>query len=138
MLDLEVRAGLPELLRGELGNDEAVQPTSVEGLFAVTGGACDYTAISALSRPELAKILRGYRESFDHVVIDAGPLLDVSDPLLLAQQSDGVILVTMLDVSRMPQVTAAIDRLRTVGVGLMGVVVNGVTASPPRRRSSAA
>jgi len=138
MLDLELRAGLPELLRGELGNDEAVQPTSVEGLFAVTGGACDYTAISALSRPELAKILRGYRESFDHVVIDAGPLLDVSDPLLLAQQSDGVILVTMLDVSRMPQVIAAIDRLRTVGVGLMGVVVNGVTASPPRRRSSAA
>jgi len=135
-LGLELRAGLPELLRGELGNDEAVQPTSVEGLFAVTGGVCDYAAISALSRPELVRILQGFRESFDHIVIDAGPVLDVSDPLLLGQQSDAVILSVMLAVSRVPQVTAAVDRLRSVGGRLAGVIVHGGAAAPSRRRSA--
>jgi succinoglycan biosynthesis transport protein ExoP len=135
-LDLELRAGLPELLRGEMGNDEAVQPTSIEGLFAVTGGACDYVAISALSRPELARIVRGYRESFDHVVIDAGPVLEASDALLLGQQSDAVILATMLDVSRVPKITAAVDRMRSVGVRLLGVIVNGGDVALPRRRST--
>jgi len=135
-LGLELRAGLPELLRGELGNDEAVQPTSIEGLFAVTGGTCDYAAISALSRPELARIIQGFRDSFDHVVIDAGPVLDVSDPLLLGQQSDAVILSTMLDVSRLPQVTTAVERLRSVGGRLLGVVVHGGAAAPSRRRSA--
>jgi capsular exopolysaccharide synthesis family protein len=135
-LGLELRAGLPELLRGELVNDEAVQPTSIEGLFAVTGGVCDYAAISALSRPELARIIQGFRDSFDHVVIDAGPVLDVSDPLLLGQQSDAVILSTMLDVSRVPQVIAAVDRLRSVGGRLAGVIVHGGSAAPSRRRSA--
>jgi Mrp family chromosome partitioning ATPase len=135
-LGLELRAGLPELLRGELGNDEAVQPTSIDGLFAVTGGACDYAAISALSRPDLARIIQGFRDSFDHVVIDAGSVLDVSDALMLGQQSDAVILSTMLDVSRVPQVAAAVERLRSVGVRLLGVIVHGVAVTPARRRSA--
>jgi capsular exopolysaccharide synthesis family protein len=135
-LGLDLRAGLPELLRGEFGNDEVVQPTSIEGLFAVTGGACDYAAISALSRPELARIIQGFRDSFEHVVIDGGPLLEVSDTLLLGQQSDVVILSTMLDVSRVPQVHAAIDRLRSVGGRLLGVIVHGGGVAPSRRRSA--
>jgi capsular exopolysaccharide synthesis family protein len=133
-LGLELRAGLPELLRGELGNDEAIQPTSIEGLFAVTGGACDYAAISALSRPELARVIQGFRDSFDHVVIDGGTVLDVSDALLLGQQSDAVILSTMLDVSRVPQLAAAVERLRSVGVRLLGAIVHGVAVAPARRR----
>jgi capsular exopolysaccharide synthesis family protein len=135
-LELELRTGLPELLRGEVGNDEVVQPTSIEGLYAVTGGACDYAAISALSRPELARILQGFRDSFDHIVIDGGPVLDVSDSLLLGQQSDAVILSTMLDVSRVPQVNAAVDRLMSVNLRLLGVIVHGGIVAPPRRRSA--
>jgi capsular exopolysaccharide synthesis family protein len=135
-LGLELRAGLPELLRGELGNDEAIQPTSIEGLFAVTGGICDYAAVSALSRPDLARIIQGFRDSFDHVVIDGTAVLDVSDSLLLGQQSDAVILSTMLDVSRVPQVIAAVDRLRSVGGRLLGVIVHGVAVAPVRRRTA--
>jgi len=132
-LELDLRAGLPELLRGEIGNDEAVQPTAIEGLFAVTGGTCDYAAITALSRPELAKVIKGFRESFDHVVIDAGPVLAFADALLLGQLSDVALVATMRDVSRVPLVIAAVDKLRGVGVRVLGTVVNGVTDSSSRR-----
>lgn len=137
-LDLELRAGFPELLRGELGNDEAVQPTSIDGLFAVTGGSCDYAAITALSRPELGKVIAGFRESFDHVIIDAGPALAFADALLLAQQSDAAVLATMVDLSRIPQVANAVDRLRSVGVRLLGAIVNGGDEPSTRRGYSAA
>jgi capsular exopolysaccharide synthesis family protein len=132
-LGLDLRVGLPELLRGEIVNDEAVQPTGVEGLFAVTGGACDYAAITALSRTVTAQILAGFRESFDHVVIDAGPVLAFADVLLLGQSSDVAIVATMRDVSRVPQVTAAVDKLRSVGVRVLGAVVNGVDDTAARR-----
>lgn len=132
-LGLDLRAGLPELLRGEISADEAVQPTAIDGLFAVTGGACDYAAITALSRSESAAIIKGFRESFDHVVIDAGPVLAFADVLLLGQLSDLAIVVTMRDVSRVPQVTSAVDRLRSVGIRVLGTVVNGVSDSTPRR-----
>jgi capsular exopolysaccharide synthesis family protein len=132
-LGLDLRAGLPEVLRGEVSADEAVQPTAIDGLFVVTGGACDYAAITALSRPESAAVIKHYREGFDHVVIDAGPVLAFADVLLLGQLSDIAIVATMRDVSRMPQVTSAVDRLRSVGIRVLGAVVNGVTDSAPRR-----
>jgi capsular exopolysaccharide synthesis family protein len=132
-LGLDLRAGLPELLRGEIGSDEAVQPTAIDGLFTVTGGACDYAAITALSRPETAAVIKQFRDSFDEVIIDAGPVLAFADVLLLGQLSDIAIVVTMRDVSRMPQVTSAVDRLRSVGIRVLGTVVNGVSDSAPRR-----
>ena len=132
-LELETGVGLSELLRGEISIDEAVQPTSIDGLFAVTGGQCDYAAVTALSRPELAKVIKAYRESFDHIVIDAGPVLAFADALLLGQQSDIAIVATMRDTSRVPLVNAAIERLRAVGVRVLGVVMNGVVDAGPRR-----
>ena len=132
-LELDLRSGLPELLRGEITVDEAVQPTSIEGLFAITGGACDYASITALSKPETAKILKELRSSFDQVVIDAGPVLAFADVLLLGQLSDAAIMVTMRDVSRLPLVTKAVDRLQSVGIRVIGTVVNGVTDTSPRQ-----
>jgi Mrp family chromosome partitioning ATPase len=132
-LELELGVGLSELRRGEITGDEAVQPTSIDGLFAVTGGDCDYAAVTALSRPELAKVIKSYRESFDYIVIDAGPVLAFADALLLGQQSDIAIVATMRDSSRVPLVNAAIDRLRAVGIRVLGVVMNGVNDAGPRR-----
>jgi succinoglycan biosynthesis transport protein ExoP len=132
-VELDLGAGLPELLRGELTPDEAVRPTTIEGLFAVTGGSCDYSAITRLSRPEMGRLIRHYRESFDHIIIDAGPVLAFSDTLLLGQQSDVAIVATMRDVSRVPLVNAAIERLRSVGVRVIGTVVNGVADESSRR-----
>lgn len=133
-LELELRAGLPELLRGEIAPDEAVQPTSIEGLFAVTGGSCDYASITALSRPDAAKIIRSFRASFDSVVIDAGPVLAFADVLLIGQASDAAIVVTMRDVSRLPLVAKAVDRLRSVGVRVLGTVVNGISDTSTHRQ----
>lgn len=132
-LDLELGAGLSEVLRGEMSIDEAIQPTAIEGLFAVTAGSCDYAAVTALSRPELGKVFKSLRESFDEIVIDGGPVLAFADALLLGQQCDVAIVTALKDVSRVPNVNAAIDRLRAVGVRVVGTVVNGVRDSGPRR-----
>jgi len=39
----------------------------------------------------------------------------------------------MRDSSRVPLMQAAIDRLRSVGIRVLGVAVNGVVDSGPRR-----
>lgn len=137
-LDLELRTGFPELLRREMGSDEVVQPTSVDGLFAITGGACDYAAITALARNDISDIIAGFRDAFDYVVIDAGPVLAFADSLILGQRCDAVILTTMIDVSSVTLVNKAVERLQTVGVRLMGAVVNGGAANSPSRRYSSA
>ena len=123
---IETSGGLEQL-------DAIARVPGIDGLFAVTGGDCDYAAVTALSRPELAKVIKSYRESFDYIVLDAGPVLAFADALLLGQQSDIAIGAPMRDSSRVPLVNAAIDRLRAVGVRVLGVVMNGVNDAGPRR-----
>ena len=54
-------------------------------------------------------------------------------PETLGQQSDVAIVASMRDTSRIPLINATIDRLRSVGVRVLGLVVNGYTDSRPRR-----
>jgi len=121
--------GMAELLRGETTNNEVVQPTAIDGLFAVTAGAVDYDAITALSRQEFPRIIQVFRDSFDHVIIDAGPVLAYADTLIMGRQSDIAILSTMRDVSSVPATVAALDRLRSAGVRVAGCVLSGVSDS---------
>jgi Mrp family chromosome partitioning ATPase len=60
-------------------------------------------------------------------------VLAFSDVLLLGQMSDVAVLATMRDRSRVPLVIAAVDKLRSVDVRVVGSVVNGVDAMPVRR-----
>ena len=132
-LGLEPEAGFAEVLRGEIDPATAVRATAVDGLWAITGGACDYEAITALSRPIAAAVVDQLRTEFDQIVIDAGPVLAFADALLLGRQSDAVLLATMRDVSQMPRVADATERLRSIGSTLLGAVVNGVSAALPRQ-----
>jgi|GEM_PF-501130 len=121
--------GMAELLRGESTNNEVVQPTAIDGLFAVTAGAVDYDAITALSRQNFPRIIQEFRDSFDHVIIDAGPVLAYADTLIIGRHSDIAILSTMRDVSSIPATVAAVDRLRSAGVRVAGCVLSGVSDS---------
>jgi len=108
-------------------------PTSVEGLFAVTGGSCDYAAITALSRPELSRLLKHFRESFDHIIIDAGPTLAFSDAAAVRPAERCGHRGDDAGCEPRALVNTAIERLRSVGVRVIGTVVNGVADASPRR-----
>lgn len=131
--------GMAELLRGEATPNEVVQPTAIDGLFAVTAGTVDYDAITALSRQDFPKIFQAFRDSFDHIVIDAGPVLAFADTLIIGRQSDITILATMRDVSSVPATNAAVERLRSAGIRVAGCVLSGVrdTGSGNAKRFSA-
>lgn len=133
IVQIELGTGFSEVLRGECGTDEVIQPTEIDGLFAVTAGGCDTEAILALSRPQLKTILRKYRDAFDHVVVDSGPCYELADALLLGQQADVAVVSVMRDVTSLPNVTASIARLRSVGITVLGCVMHGVALGKSRR-----
>ena len=59
------------------------------------------------------------------IIIDASPVLTGADSLLVGQHADAAILSVRRDISQMQKVTAATDRLVSVGVPVLGAVVNG-------------
>jgi len=120
--------GFCELARSEATPDDVIQPTSVEGLWMIGAGYCDKASIQALSDESMHDKFEDLKARFDFVVLDAGPVLTGADPLLLGQHSDTSVLSVRCDFSKIPKVSEACDRLRSVGIHILGAVVNGAAA----------
>lgn len=118
--------GLSELLRGEAERDAVIHPTRTANLWLMPAGRCDLRAVQALSGAYLGSTIAALSVQFDYLIIDAGPVLKVADPLLVGQHVDAAIVSVLKDVSRVPRVYEAVERLRAVGITVLGSVVNGV------------
>ena len=118
--------GFSELLRGEVHVDDAIRPTPADHLWMITAGQCCAQAVLMLGKDNLGEIFSQLESRFDFVVVDAGPVLKVADPLLLGQYVDGAILSVLRDVSQIHKVYEASERLKLAGVKVVGAVINGV------------
>lgn len=132
MFSAALEPGLCEMLRGEVDLEGAVQPTPVDGLMLVAAGACDYQAIAALAKDQLTHIFNKTREQFEFIIIDAAPVLTYADTLLMGAHTDAAVISVRRDVSQLHKVQEAKERLESVRIRVLGVVVNGITETSRR------
>src|SRR5207248_2110220 len=83
-------------------------------------------AVQNLARTRIADVLRSFSDAYEFVVIDSAPVLPIADAQLIGQHVDGVVFSVMRDVSRLPSVYAACERLALLRVRILGAVVNGI------------
>jgi len=126
LFDLPLEPGLGEILRGEIEPDLAPRPTALTNLWVLTAGRSDEHAIQALAHEDLSALFRRFKQRFDIIVIDACPVLPVGDAVLLGRQVDAVIYSVLQGVSTLPKVHAAHERLKSLGIPVVGAVVSGV------------
>jgi len=118
--------GLTEVLTGLSTAEEAILPTAIDNLFLMTSGQSPPNPSELLASPQMRRLLEHLCESFDHVIIDSPPALPVSDPIVLAQLVDGVILVAAGSKTPKQQVKAALARLRHAHAKVFGIVLNRI------------
>jgi non-specific protein-tyrosine kinase len=116
--------GLRDVLEGARAVDDVVRPTDVHNLFLIPAGGPSDRAGQLLEAADWAGILKKLRAEFDAVLVDGPPVLDVSDSMILAAPSDGVLLV--LRSSNVPRdvLGQAQDEIDAGGGQVLGLVVN--------------
>jgi capsular exopolysaccharide synthesis family protein len=125
LFEQPLQPGFCELLRDECNLAEAQRPSSVNGLTFISAGRIDQAALRLLARARGHELFQQFRSDFEFIIVDSSPLLPVPDGLLVAQLVDGVLISLMCDVSRLPRVYEACSRLSSLGVTVLGAVVNG-------------
>lgn len=130
--------GLAEILRNEIEIEEAIRPTRANGLWMIPSGKYCEEALHALARDGVQEVFKELSSGFDFVIIDAPPVLTDSDALVIGQHVDAAIISVLRDISRVPQLYDARDRLRTVGVRLLGCVYHGAKAEQRSARPALA
>lgn len=118
--------GVSELLRGEVALDDVIRSTAAADLHMIPAGACDAQAVQSLAQGGLQPVFDDLRARYDFIIVDSAPVLPVVDSLIISQHADAVIFSILRDVSRIPAVQDARDRLSALGVRILGAVVSGM------------
>lgn len=127
LFDLPLAPGVSEVLRHEIDVSEVIQATAVPNLWVITAGQCSHVTIAALAQGHpLETLFNRLRGQFDFVIVDSCPVLPVADALLMGQHVDGVVFSIMQDISQLPKVMTASEKLQQLNIPLLGAVVNGI------------
>lgn len=120
--------GVTEVLSGEIDLLTATQQTVVEGLSVLTCGSLPQNPAELLASRGYATMLRNAEQDFDIVLVDTPPLLAVSDPCIVAPNTDGLVLVLRMGKNKRNSAKRATELIDTNNIRVIGVVCNATTA----------
>ncbi len=123
---LQAGRGLSEILTGRTTFEQVVQHTPVEGLDLVGTGAFPDNPAELVLRREMKDFLAAVSEKYDLVILDAPPVLAVSETTVIASQTDGALLVVWSGRTSRKLVSAALRQLLSRGSNLLGCVLNNL------------
>ncbi|MEE9383490.1 MAG: polysaccharide biosynthesis tyrosine autokinase [Nannocystaceae bacterium] len=125
----EEAVGLSCVLRGKMELVDALRVPGGEApanLSILPCGELPENPAELLDQPECRQTLAALRELFDVVIVDSPPLLPVTDPLILARQVDGVVIVARCQATTAHDLEHALSALRHGDANLLGVVLNEI------------
>ena len=116
--------GLSELLAGDVASASLLHDTGIPNLSLITAGTTPPNPAELLGSEKMAELLTVLRAQYDHIIIDAPPVLAVTDAPLLTNRCDLVLVV--LETERVPVKAAQrmVEMLTNVRAPVGGIVIN--------------
>jgi non-specific protein-tyrosine kinase len=114
-------AGVAQWL--ESGGPAPLQKSTLDKLRVLPGGPTVSNPVALLSTKRLGERLAELASMADYVIIDAPPLLSVTDAALWASQVDGVVLLVNGGHTKKDQAQRAKGILARVQANLLGAVL---------------
>jgi capsular exopolysaccharide synthesis family protein len=124
-LDNEV--GFTSVLLGKVPLAGAVQEVPDQArLSLLASGPLPPNPSELLSSKRTVEVLGSLQAEFDIVLIDAPPVLPVTDALVLSGRVDATLLVAVAGATTRKEAARSVELLRQVDAPLVGAVLNGV------------
>jgi capsular exopolysaccharide synthesis family protein len=120
--------GITDILTGKARVDDVLQQRSDLPNLRILGSGRIPPNPSELLSSRAMKQLIGSLSERGVVIIDAPPLLPVTDAVLLARVADGAIVVVRAGRTTKEQLSKSLGNLRRVSAGVLGTLLNCVPA----------
>jgi len=123
----EAKPGITNvLLSDEVLDHAAVRILGHEENFVVLpSGDLPPNPADFVASPPFERLISDLGVNADLVILDAPPVLPVSDALSLARNVDGVLLVAMADKTTKDQLKRSVANIQNVGGKILGIVLVG-------------
>jgi capsular exopolysaccharide synthesis family protein len=114
--------GLSDYLQGEANELSILQRGPLENLFFIAGGKHSSNPAELITSGRLKILLQHLSPLFDWIIVDSPPAMAVSDPRVMADSCDGVLMVVGAGMQSYDIVQKA--RQQFMDKHLLGVVLN--------------
>ncbi|MEV4106466.1 polysaccharide biosynthesis tyrosine autokinase [Nonomuraea sp. NPDC049695] len=125
---IEGAVGLTDVLIGKARLSEVIQTWGEPRLSVLPSGQIPPNPSELLGSRMMRQLLDQLTDKYDIVIIDAPPLLPVTDAATLAAVCDGVMLVAKYGKTRQEHIQRAVEQLTSVKARIVGTVLNFVPA----------
>lgn len=129
--DIEGAVGLSDVLIRRATLDDTIQQWGRGLLSILPAGAIPPNPSELLGSTVMQQLITGLEKQFDYVLIDAPPLLPVTDGALLARHTGGALIVVAAGRTHKNQLKGAIESLSHVNASVAGLVMTMVPTKGP-------
>lgn len=130
-LGVDGSRGLTDTLIGQLPLEAAIVSWQRGLLDFLPAGTIPPNPSELLGSQQMSDLLTELRRRYDVILLDAPPLLPVTDAAIMATVADGAILVARCSRTRRDQIKHAAESLHQVNARLLGTILN---FAPQRKR----
>ncbi|MEU7831169.1 MULTISPECIES: polysaccharide biosynthesis tyrosine autokinase [unclassified Nonomuraea] len=131
-LGIEGAVGLTDVLIGKAKLDEVIQPWGEPRLFVLPSGQIPPNPSELLGSRGMRQVIDQVMDDYDIVIVDAPPLLPVTDAATLSAICDGVLLVARYGKTRQEHIVRGTELLASINARIVGTVMNFVPAKASR------
>lgn len=118
--------GLSQYLSGQIGRDLLVYQTNYANMDVIFAGSSAPNPSELLSDALFDELLKEKREEYDYIFIDTPPIGTIIDAAVVAEKSDGAILVIESEAVSYKAAQKAKKQLERSGCHILGAVLNKV------------
>lgn len=122
-LGLIGNVGVSSVLSGQAELDHVLQRTNLGGLVVLASGPIPPNPSELLGTDHARQTLAELRARYEYVIIDAPPLLPVTDAAVLAAMADGALVIARHATTKRDQLARAVGNLHSVGARILGTVI---------------
>lgn len=127
LLGLQGKAGLGTVLERKCNPDEALLLTDCGNLYVMTSGSSDLPPAELLASLQWQELMNWSRQSFELVIVDSPPVLNLADVELISSFCDGILLVVRSQQTRREVLQKSVAQLDSKKI--LGVVFNATEGS---------
>lgn len=126
--------GVSEYVAGHASLNDIVKPTSIPNLSVVTTGRIPPNPSELLMHKRFETMLSELGRLFDTLIIDAPPILAVSDAAIIGRHAGATLIVARAGKHPIRELDQAVKRMNHAGVQVKGFVFNDLDTDRQRYR----
>ena len=127
-MGIEGSVGLTDVLVGRADITDVLQRWGRTHLYVLPAGNVAPNPSELLGSQRMDDTLKALNEHVDYIILDAPPVLLVTDATIIGKKSQGIILVSAAGATRREAIDATVRSLETAQVALRGIVLTMLPA----------